>query len=89
MEEFLALRVDDPGIGVDFQRREVSISLVAEGEKVEDVITAGVGTIRTAIHAAGSATPGWPTPEFSGRLTTAPAEEREPEPGDEGVLVDA
>jgi hypothetical protein len=89
MEEFLTLRVDDPGIGVDLQRREVSIGLVAQGEGFEDAVAAGMNAIRTAIHAAGGATPGWLGPEFSGRLTTVPVEEPEPERGDEEFLVDA
>jgi hypothetical protein len=71
MQELINLGVDDPGIGVDLAKREVSVGLVAEGELPEDAVAAAMTTIRTAIHAAGGATPGWPTFQF-GRLRATP-----------------
>jgi hypothetical protein len=71
MQELLDLGVEDPAIGVDLEKREVSMSLVAEGELPEDAVATAMGTIRAAIHAAGGATPGWPTFHF-GLLRATP-----------------
>ncbi len=52
---------EDPGIGLDTLKREVTVGLTSEGETEAEAVFSGMSTIRTAIHTVGGATPGWPT----------------------------
>jgi hypothetical protein len=61
MEHLVDLGVDDPGVGLDTRARRVTISATAEGADVGQALNEAVAAIRTAIHAVGGATPGWPT----------------------------
>jgi len=70
MQDFIDVGVEDPAVGVDLEKREASFALIAEGERPEDAVAAAIGTIRTAIHAAGGATPGWPTFHFESLQAT-------------------
>jgi hypothetical protein len=64
MEELIKLRVTDPSIGGALSDGDIEFSVAVEDETLEDATTSAFGTIRTAIHAAGGGTPGWP--EFRG-----------------------
>jgi hypothetical protein len=61
MEELLKLEVEDPSVGGSLTSGEVQISLTIEASSKKEAISKTNGLIRTAIHAAGGATPGWPT----------------------------
>lgn len=61
MRELVAIGVQDPDVSVDFQAGIVEVRFVAH-EETNDVFRAAqkaLGILRTAIHAAGGATPGW------------------------------
>ena len=69
MEELVKLDVTDPSIGGTLSDGDVELSLAVEAETLENATANVFGTIRTAIHAAGGGTPGWP--EFRGEAVTA------------------
>jgi hypothetical protein len=64
MEELVRLDVTDPSIGGTLSDGDIEFSLAVEDETLEKATASAFGTIRTAIHAAGGGTPGWP--EFRG-----------------------
>ncbi len=49
----------DPSIGADLVAGEVEFSLSVDADE-DEAIPKALGAIRTAIHAAGGGTPGWP-----------------------------
>jgi hypothetical protein len=62
MDELVRLNAVDPSISVDLDKDvQVKISVGATADSHEDAIAEGLGTIRTALHAAEWHTPGWPT----------------------------
>jgi hypothetical protein len=69
MEELVKLDVTDPSIGGTLSDGDVEFSLAVEADTLEKATASAFGTIRTAIHAAGGGTPGWP--EFRGEGVTA------------------
>jgi hypothetical protein len=69
MEELVRLDVTDPSIGGTLSDGDVEFGLAVEAETLEKATVGAFGTIRTAIHAAGGGTPGWP--EFRGESVTA------------------
>jgi hypothetical protein len=69
MEELVKLDVTDPSIGGTLSDGDVEFSLAVGADTLEKATVSAFGTIRTAIHAAGGGTPGWP--EFRGEGVTA------------------
>jgi hypothetical protein len=69
MEELVKLDVTDPSIGGTLSDGNIELTLAVEAETLEKATASAFGTIRTAIHAAGGGTPGWP--EFRGEGVTA------------------
>jgi hypothetical protein len=69
MEELVKLDVTDPSIGGTLSDGDIELTLAIEAETLEKATASAFGTIRTAIHAAGGGTPGWP--EFRGEGVTA------------------
>jgi hypothetical protein len=69
MEELVKLDVADPSIGGTLSDGDIELTLAVEAETLEKATASAFGTIRTAIHAAGGGTPGWP--EFRGEGVTA------------------
>jgi hypothetical protein len=66
MNELLALEactegLADSAIGLDLESLSAEISVSVEAESPESAIATAVNAIRTAIHAAGGSTAGWPT----------------------------
>jgi hypothetical protein len=64
MEELVRLaevdaRISDPNIAADLAAGQVEFSLTVNAAE-QDVTQVAVTAIRTAIHAAGQGTPGWP-----------------------------
>jgi hypothetical protein len=73
MEELVRLtevneRISDPNIGADLAAGQIEFSLTVNAAE-EDVTKEAVTAIRTAIHAAGQGTPGWPTFEEAEELS--------------------
>jgi hypothetical protein len=60
MEELIRLGVADPAIGGALATGEVEISITVDASTPEEAIPKAMSTLRTALHAAGIATPGWP-----------------------------
>lgn len=65
MEELVRLAkvdpcISDPSIGAELATGEVEFTLTVDAAE-QDFVKVAVTTIRAAIHAAGEATPGWPT----------------------------
>ena len=58
-EELVELGVDDPAIGGRLGVGEVEVSVSVDADSLDDAQAEGSATIRSAIHAAGGATPGW------------------------------
>ena len=69
MAELVALRAIDPSIGGTLTDGEIEFGLAVEAETLEKALLSAFGTIRSAIHAAEGATPGWP--EFRDEGVTA------------------
>lgn len=69
MDELVKLDVTDPSIGGTLSDGDVELTLAVEAETLENATANVFGTIRTAIHAAGGGTPGWP--EFRGEAVKA------------------
>lgn len=66
MVELLALEgctqaLTDSAIGLDLAEMSAEISVSVEAESPEVAIALAMGSIRTAIHAAGGSTAGWPS----------------------------
>jgi hypothetical protein len=71
MEELLALGATDPDIGASLAQRQVEISVAVVGvADPEEAVRRAGALIRTAIHAAGGATPDWPAPKRPRKATT-------------------
>ena len=65
METLLDLEQVDPllsdsAIALDLSNKEIEISVSSESASIEDAVRHAMAAIRTAIHAAGGATPEWP-----------------------------
>lgn len=65
MVELLALEactdgLADSAIGLDLEELSAEISVSVDAESPEAAISTAMGAIRTAIHAAGGSTAGWP-----------------------------
>ena len=66
MSELLALEectdgLADSAIGLDLATMTAEISVSVEADSPETAISIAMGSIRTAIHAAGGSTVGWPS----------------------------
>ena len=73
MEELVRLTevnpsISDPNIGADLAAGEIEFSLTVNAAE-EDVTKEAVTAIRTAIHAAGQGTAGWPSFEEAQELS--------------------
>jgi len=73
MEELVRLaevdpRISDPNIGADLAAGQVEFSLTVDAAE-QDVTKVAVTSIRTAIHAAGQGTSGWPAFEEAQELS--------------------
>lgn len=62
MNEMMALGTRDPSIELDLTTGQVSFSVLVESANPIGAAAAASGFVRTAIHAAGGATPDWPGP---------------------------
>jgi hypothetical protein len=56
----------DSAIALDLSRKEISISISSESASIDDGVRHAMAAIRTAIHAAGGATPEWSEAQASG-----------------------
>lgn len=65
MEELGHLGVTDPCVSGSVTTGDLEITLTATGESLPEIVTEVDGKIRSALHAAGVITKGWPRP---GRL---------------------
>jgi hypothetical protein len=61
MTELLELQAEDPSIDVALDERRVSLAVAVEASNPLEAIDRASSFIRAAIHAAGGATPDWPT----------------------------
>jgi hypothetical protein len=66
MQQLLALEACHDGltssaVGLDLETMIVEISISAEARTYELAVAAAMSAIRSAIHAAGGATPDWPS----------------------------
>jgi hypothetical protein len=73
MEELVRLTevdacISDPNIGADLAAGQVEFSMTVNAAE-QDVTKVAVTAIRTAIHAAGQGTPGWPAFEEAQELS--------------------
>ena len=59
MDSLLDLNADDATVGAALAAGQVEISVSVEADSVAGAVDAGFAVIRSAIHAAGGATPGW------------------------------
>ncbi len=61
MEHLVELGVRDPYVGLDLEQHELEITFEFEssGNEPFEAIEQAIAQLRTAIHAAGGATPGW------------------------------
>ena len=53
-------RLSDSGVSLDMGVMHVTIEICVSGDDYEECVSHALGAIRTAIHAAGGATPDWP-----------------------------
>lgn len=70
MTALLDLEQVDPLLGnsaiaLDLSKKEIEISVSSECASIDDGVRHAMAAIRTAIHAAGGATPEWPDAEAS------------------------
>lgn len=75
MQELLNLEACNPvladsGVGLDLSAMTVEVTLSIHCENIDEALHEATSAIRTAIHAAGGGTPGWPdaTPSTGGRV---------------------
>jgi hypothetical protein len=61
MDELEKLDAGSPSIDATLANGTVDISVGVQADSWDDAVKLGLDTIRTAIHAAGGATPDWPT----------------------------
>lgn len=57
--------LSDSAIALDLSKKEIEISVSSECAAIEDGVRHAMAAIRTAIHAAGGATPEWPDTDAS------------------------
>lgn len=55
--------LSDSAIALDIPKKEIEISVSSECSAIDDGVRHAMAAIRTAIHAAGGATPEWPDTE--------------------------
>jgi hypothetical protein len=60
MAELLEIGADDPSIDVDLGAQRVDLAVAVDAANPLDAANTASALIRTAIHAAGGATPDWP-----------------------------
>lgn len=60
--------LSDSAIGLDLSKKEIEISVSSECASIDDGVRHAVAAIRTAIHAAGGATPEWPDAQAPGTV---------------------
>jgi hypothetical protein len=53
-------RLSDSAVGVDLAAMTLDVELTVKGDDYQDCVQYALSAIRTAIHSAGGATPGWP-----------------------------
>lgn len=82
--ELEKINAEDIDVSTNLKTCAVSVSISLEAEDLPSAQVTGGGTIRTAFHAAGAATPEWSIAWV--QATTVPEEDLEPEAGD---LIDA
>ncbi|MCW2736111.1 hypothetical protein [Nocardioides sp.] len=78
MEELVKLAdsdcgISDPAVSYDSDLRLVTIEVVAESDDFDDAVVTADSCIRSAIHAAGGATPGWTVERLSQKAELADA----------------
>ncbi len=67
MDELVKLNAIDPSISAELDKAQVEVSLALDADTLAEAATAGLGTVRTALHAAELHTPIWPV--FGDRLS--------------------
>lgn len=60
-DEFYAIRNAELDYGGSLAEYKVTFTMEVTGDLDLDSVTTALGDLRTAIHAAGGGTPGWPT----------------------------
>jgi len=63
MEELLQLQATDPSVDVEFSTATVRVAVSVVANNPLEATDAASSFIRAAIHAAGGATPDWPSPD--------------------------
>ena len=63
MDELELLGAQDPSIDLDLEGGTVTLGVMVEAANPLLAVMQASGTLRTAIHAAGAATPDWPSPQ--------------------------
>lgn len=58
--ESVDTRLSDSAVGADLASMKLDVEVTVEGMDYQDCLNHALLSIRTAIHAAGGATPGWP-----------------------------
>lgn len=81
VEQFVAelerIDAEDIDVSTTLSTGRITVSVTTEAEDLPAAQIAGGGTIRTAFHAAGAATPGWSVHWM--RARTVPEEDSHPE----------
>jgi len=59
-------RLSSSGVGLDLAAMTLDVEVTVRGDDYQDCVQHALAAIRTAIHSAGGATPGWPGPSAGG-----------------------
>jgi hypothetical protein len=59
LDELEVLKAEDPAIGAALAQGEVEITVSVEADSLDEAQAKGSAVIRSAVHAAGVATPDW------------------------------
>jgi hypothetical protein len=85
--ELEEIDAEDIDVSTNIKDCAVSVSISLEAEDLPSAQVVGGGTIRTAFHAAGAATPEWSIEWV--QATTVPEDDSEADPADTDSLIDA
>ena len=86
MEELDNIGAPDPTISAEASGATVEIGVSVDAASPQDAVEAGFGFIRTAVHAAGGATPGWRVDWMRVEAERSPTLEEAPS-GDEELVA--
>jgi len=68
-------RLSSAAVGLDLAAMTLDIEVTVTGNDYEECVNHALAAVRTAIHSAGGATPGWPRPS-AGRASFEPQDFR-------------